>query len=150
MTFRLKALALPGLFLCCTLFIFSSHSFAQQNNNYPPIYSDRADVPVVVLAALDKITTQLSTIEIRRDQTVRFGTLEITLRYCRTNPPEEMPESVAFLEITDVGHNNQNKKVFAGWMFASSPALSPLEHPVYDVWVKECKTASGPTVSAKE
>lgn len=107
-------------------------------------------IPVVELAALDKITTQLSTIKIRRDQTVRFGTLEITLRYCRTSPPEDTPESSAFLEIVDVGHNNQNKKVFSGWMFASSPALSPLEHPVYDVWVKDCKILSGPAVTGKE
>lgn len=150
MALRLKDLAQSGLIFFCASVIFSGPGFAQQNQPYPNSYSDQGDVPVVVLAALDKITTQLSTIEIRRDQTVRFGTLEITLRYCRTNPPEETPESVAFLEISDVGHNNQNKKVFTGWMFASSPALSPLEHPVYDVWVKECKTASGPAVSAKE
>lgn len=150
MALCLKALALSGLFFFCSSVILSDHSFAQQNQPYPNSYFERGDVPVVVLAALDKITTQLSTIEIRRDQTVRFGTLEITLRYCRTNPPEETPESVAFLEITDVGHNNQTKKVFTGWMFASSPALSPLEHPVYDVWVKECKTASGPAVSGKQ
>ncbi|WP_204602346.1 DUF2155 domain-containing protein [Paremcibacter congregatus] len=107
-------------------------------------YSSTQEVPTVVLAALDKITTQLTTIEIRQDQTVHFGTLDITLRTCRSNPPEEAPESVAFLEIIDVGHNKQTRKVFSGWMFASSPALSPLEHPVYDVWVKDCKMVSGP------
>lgn len=99
-------------------------------------------ISVVTLAALDKITTQLSTIEIRQGETVTFGTLRITLRYCRANPPEETPENAAFLEITDVGHNNQQKKVFTGWMFSSSPALSPLEHPVYDVWVRKCNMVS--------
>lgn len=141
MGFRLKALATSSLVLFLT-----SQSVAEQYETF----SDRHDVSVVVLAALDKITTQLSTIEIRQDHTVRFGTLDITLRYCRTNPPEEAPESVAFLEIIDIGHNNQNKKVFSGWMFASSPALSPLEHPVYDVWVKDCKIASGPKLTARE
>jgi len=99
-------------------------------------------ISVVTLAALDKITTQLSTINIKQGQTAEFGTLRITLRYCRANPPEETPENAAFLEITDVGHNGQEKKVFTGWMFSSSPALSPLEHPVYDVWVKKCKIVS--------
>ncbi len=119
-----------------------------------PVISNLASaqekVPAVVLSALDKITTQLSTIVIRRNETVRFGTLEITMRHCRTNPPEEPPESVAFLEIKDIGHNNQVRKVFSGWMFASSPALSPLEHPVYDVWVKSCKMVSGPELISNE
>ncbi len=129
----LKAFIVSGL-----LILFAFAAVAEEYDNYYP----EQDVPVVVLAALDKITTQLSTIEIRRDETVHFGTLEITLRHCRSNPPEEPPESVAFLEIIDIGHNNQVKKIFSGWMFASSPALSPLEHPVYDVWVKSCKTRS--------
>jgi len=102
------------------------------------------DEQVVVLAALDKITTRLSTIEIGRDEMVRFGTLEITMRKCRSNPPEETPENVAYLEIVDVGHDQKSKEYFSGWMFSSSPALSPLEHPVYDVWVMDCKTRSGP------
>ncbi len=141
MSFRLKVFAASSLILS-----FTTDVFAGQVDIFP----DQRDDTLVVLAALDKITTQLSTIEIRQDQTIRFGTLDITLRYCRKNPPEETPESVAFLEITDVGHNNQEEKVFSGWMFASSPALSPLEHPVYDVWVKDCKITSGPELTGKE
>lgn len=113
-------------------------------------FFEQEEIPMVILSALDKITTQLSTIKIKQDQMVRFGTLEITLRHCRTSPPEEAPESMAFLEIIDVGYNNKNEKVFSGWMFASSPALSPLEHPVYDVWVKDCKIVSGIESSGKE
>jgi len=116
------------------LFLVIIRSASAQDNG------DR--IAVVTLAALDKITTQLSTIDIRQGQTAEFGTLRITLRYCRASPPEETPENAAFLEITDVGHNGQEKKVFTGWMFSSSPALSPLEHPVYDVWVKKCKMVS--------
>ncbi|MCK5424590.1 MAG: DUF2155 domain-containing protein [Emcibacter sp.] len=141
MAFRLKSLTFLSLLL-----LLSTPVIAQQND----AFSVEEDISVVTLAALDKITTQLSTIEILQDQTVRFGTLDITLRYCRTNPPEEAPESVAFLEITDIGQNNQDVKVFSGWMFASSPALSPLEHPVYDVWVKDCKITSGPELTSKE
>lgn len=124
--------------------------FVQAAAAQPTSREEGQEAPIVVLAALDKITTQLSTIEIRLDQTVRFGTLDITLRTCRKNPPEETPETVAFLEINDVGHDNQNRQIFSGWMFASSPALSPLEHSVYDIWVKDCKISSGPASMAKE
>ena len=97
------------------------------------------EVPVVTLGALDKITAKLETINVVRNETVKFGTLEITMRNCRSNPPEETPESVAFLEITDLGHLGEPKQVFSGWMFASTPAISPLEHAVYDVWVTDCR-----------
>ena len=95
--------------------------------------------PVVTLGALNKITAKLETINVSRNETVQFGTLEITMRDCRSNPPEETPESVAFLEVTDLGHVGKPTKIFTGWMFASSPAVSPLEHAVYDVWVTDCK-----------
>ncbi|MEZ5758821.1 MAG: DUF2155 domain-containing protein [Emcibacteraceae bacterium] len=107
-------------------------------------------VPVVTLGALDKITAKLETLDIARDQTAKFGTLEITMRNCRSNPPEETPESVAFLEINDLGHGGEPQKIFTGWMFASSPAVSPLEHAVYDVWVIDCKMVDPSASSGSE
>lgn len=106
--------------------------------------------PVVTLGALDKITAKLETIDVKRDETVKFGTLEITMRDCKSNPPEETPESVAFLEITDLGHEGNPTEIFTGWMFASSPAVSPLEHAVYDVWVMTCKTVEPSASSDNE
>lgn len=97
------------------------------------------EIPVVTLGALNKITAKLETLNVARDETVKFGTLEITMRNCRSNPPEETPESVAFLEVTDLGHMGEPRQIFSGWMFASTPAISPLEHAVYDVWVTDCK-----------
>lgn len=94
--------------------------------------------PVVTLGALNKITAKLETLKVNQEETVKFGTLEITMRACRSNPPEETPESVAFLEIVDLGQTGVPEKVFSGWMFASSPAVSSLEHAVYDVWVTDC------------
>jgi len=105
------------------------------------------EVPVVKLGALNKITAKLETLNIARDETVKFGTLEITVRTCRTNPPEDRPESVAFLEITDNGHMGKPRKVFSGWMFASTPAISSLEHAVYDVWVIDCNMKDASTLS---
>ena len=72
----------------------------------------------------------------------RFGSLEIVARRCRKTPPEEPPESAAFLEIVDVRPDSPAVPLFTGWMFASSPAVSALEHPVYDVWVIDCKADS--------
>jgi len=106
------------------------------------------------LQTLDKITARIATVEVSLNQPVRFGTLEIELKHCAFRPPEEPPEAAAFLEIRDVGfagddshdeRDAQNKIdaqdkiiVFSGWMFASSPAVSSLEHPVYDVTLLAC------------
>jgi hypothetical protein len=95
-----------------------------------------------VLQGLDKVTARVSAIEAPVGRAVRFGTLEITARTCRKRPPEETPESAAFLEIRDVKPGERPALIFSGWMFASSPALSALEHPVYDVGVIDCRNAS--------
>ncbi len=94
------------------------------------------------LQGLDKITARLRPIELGVGETIVFGTLRITLRSCRKAPPEEAPESIAFLEISEVRSQRGAVNLFNGWMFASSPALSALEHPVYDVWVTDCRNAS--------
>ena len=97
---------------------------------------------IAVLQGLDKITARVSTFEAPLDQPVRFGSLQIVARACDKKPPEETPESTAFLEITDVRPDSPSVELFKGWMFASSPAVSALEHPVYDVWVVDCKNAT--------
>ncbi len=98
---------------------------------------------VAQLQGLDKITARISTFDVPVGQSVNFGSLTIKVDACYRTPPEERPESASFLEITD--HRSEDKsdvEVFDGWMFASTPGLSALEHPVYDVWVKECLNAS--------
>jgi hypothetical protein len=92
----------------------------------------------VVLRGLDKITAHVSTFAAPIDQTVQFGALQITARSCDKHPPEEVPESSAFLEIVEARPGEQPQKLFSGWMFASSPALSALENPIYDLWVLDC------------
>lgn len=91
-----------------------------------------------VLQGLDKVTARTQTFDVPLNQTVKFGSLDITLRHCDRTPPEEPPESAAFLEIVEKREGADPKQLFSGWMFASSPALSALQHPVYDVWVLEC------------
>jgi hypothetical protein len=104
-----------------------------------------AAVPMdtVVLQGLDKITARVSTIKAPVGQTVNFGALQITARACDKHPPEEAPEAAAFLEVVEVEPDEKPVLRFSGWMFASSPALSALEHPVYDLIVLDCVNASG-------
>jgi hypothetical protein len=97
---------------------------------------------IAVLQGLDKVTARISTFDAPLDEPVRFGSLEITARSCQKRPPEETPESAAFLEIRDIKPGEAPVSVFTGWMFASSPALNALEHPVYDVWAIDCKNDS--------
>lgn len=94
---------------------------------------------VVVLQGLDKITARVFPIEAEIKQVIHFGTLEIIVQTCQETPPEEPPESAAYLDILDARPGEEPQYLFRGWMFASSPAVSALEHPVYDVWVVDCK-----------
>jgi hypothetical protein len=103
----------------------------------------RADpMKFVVLRGLDKITAHVSTFTAPIGQMVTFGALQITARSCDKRPPEEVPESAAFLEIVEARQGEQPQKLFSGWMFASSPALSALENPIYDLWVLDCTNDS--------
>ena len=111
---------------------------------------DETDVDTVVLQGLDKITARVSTFDAPFGQPVQFGSLEITVRTCHKTPPEEPPERAVFLEIVDVRPDSPSIDLFTGWMFASSPALSAVEHPVYDVWVIDCKKASTPSSEVSE
>ena len=120
-------------FIIFTIFIFliffSKTIYANQTN-------------VAILMGLDKVTARVSKFHAPESKHVKFGTLRILARACKKRPPEETPETSVFLEIIDLRPGGSPKKVFTGWMFASSPALSSLEHPTYDVWVIDCKTVS--------
>ncbi|MQA65832.1 MAG: DUF2155 domain-containing protein [Alphaproteobacteria bacterium] len=100
-----------------------------------------------LLQGLDKVTARISSVMAPIGKPVRFGTLEITIQRCVKHPPEEPPESAALLEIREVRPGEPPVAIFRGWMFASSPALSALEHPVYDIWVKDCLNARSPAPS---
>jgi hypothetical protein len=109
-----------------------------------PLAAPARAAEIAVLQGLDKTTARVSKFEGPLDTPVKFGTLTITVRACRKRPPEEPPESAAFLEIDDRRPGDeQPQRVFSGWMFASSPALSAMDHPVYDIGVLDCRTASG-------
>jgi hypothetical protein len=115
-------------FFVPTMLAVTALSFA------PPVFAEVG----ALLQGLDKVTARVSTFEAPQDEIVKFGTLEVVVRTCSKAPPEEPPESTAFLEIYSVQPDEEPMRVFSGWMFASSPALSALEHPVYDIWVVDC------------
>lgn len=106
--------------------------------------------PIAVLQGLDKVTARISTVTAPVGETVEFGTLRVTAETCQEHPPTLAPESAAFLVVDDLPPDEQRRRVFNGWMFASSPALNALEHPVYDVWVLACRSASTEGQSSSE
>lgn len=112
-----------------------------------------ADGPVLanrraVLQGLDKITARTTVLEVPVGGTAAFGTLRITPRACLETPPTEPPESAAFLVIAVTDPGQAEETAFSGWMFASSPSISALEHPVYDVWVVDCAEPVEPELEA--
>jgi hypothetical protein len=104
-----------------------------------PASADKIKNPTAVFAGLDKITGRIISFEASVDETVQFGSLQLTARVCYSRPEYENPQTTTYVEVDEVSGDNQYKKIFAGWMFQASPGLNAIEHPVYDIWLAECK-----------
>jgi hypothetical protein len=110
----------------------------------PQVIPDTAPPPgpsphaVLELKALDKITGKAIVLMAPLNKPVQFATLTITARTCYSTPPSETPETSAFLQIEDRRPDQPARRAFSGWMYASSPGLNSLQHPLYDVWVINC------------
>ncbi len=98
------------------------------------IFEDR---DIALLGGMEKVTGHASAFSVAVGETGHFGTLHVTVRACRKTPPWQAPESASFLEISDI-RSGEPESVFTGWMFAATPGVSALEHPVYDIWVLDC------------
>lgn len=101
--------------------------------------ADKIKNPVAVFAGLDKITGRIISFEVAIDETVQFGSLQLTPRVCYSRPPYETPRTDVFVEVDEVTLTNEYKRLFGGWMFAASPGLNAVEHAVYDLWLTDCK-----------
>ena len=107
-----------------------------------------ANIPgsAIMVRALDKVTATTKDYTVKIGDTLEYGSLSIDAVHCEKRPPEELPETFAFLKIRDAVLDGKGQEtddaetVFSGWMFASRPALSALDHGVYDIWVIGCKT----------
>lgn len=128
---------------------FASAAAAQmppsdQGDTAVPRNTAAADIgSIVALRAADKVTGLTEEVLVETGVMHRFGQLEITAYSCTKAPPEELPESTAFLQINEVTSEGKRARIFSGWMFASTPALNALEHPVYDLWVADCRISDG-------
>lgn len=116
-------------------------------------YAPDLEHQVAILQGLDKITARISPIYATLGLPTYFGSLEIVVRACRETPPTEPPESAVFMEIRELppqaDRDREPEMLFSGWMFASSPAVSALEHAVYDVWVVDCEEPLNPSLSGQ-
>ena len=104
-----------------------------------PAHADKIKNPTAVFAGLDKITGRIISFEVGVDETVQFGSLQLTPKVCYSRPSTELPQTDSFVEVDEINASNEYKRLFSGWVFASSPGLSAIEHPVYDLWLTECK-----------
>jgi hypothetical protein len=98
-----------------------------------------------MFSGLDKITGRIINFDVAIGETVQFGALQVTPRACYTRPPTETANTDAFIEVDEVTLQGEVKRIFTGWMFAASPGLHAVEHPIYDVWLTDCKN---PVVAA--
>ena len=98
--------------------------------------------PIASFSGLDKITGRITNFDVYIDETVQFGALQLTPRACYTRPPTETQRTSVFLEVDQVSLKGGTQRIFTGWMFAESPALNPIDHPVYDIWLVDCKQTS--------
>src|SRR6185503_14450128 len=106
--------------------------------------AERLKNPVALFAGLDKITGTITTFDVAIDETKRFGSLVVRPRVCYSRPPEEEPKTTSFVEVDEIGLNQKKHRIFTGWMFAESPGLNAVEHPVYDVWLTACIDPNAP------
>ena len=108
---------------------------------FPPLVLHSAPLEGVLaeIQILDKITARVKTLEIKVNYSSFFETLNIEIYACYTNPPEKIPEDFVLLRIYDNLSEKDNQLVYQGWMISSSPAATPLQHPIYDLWLIECK-----------
>jgi hypothetical protein len=103
-----------------------------------PAAADKIANQVAVFTGLDKITGRIITFEVYIDETVQFGALRVTPHVCYTRPPTETAQTDAFVDVDEITLDDEIRRIFTGWMFAASPGLNAVEHPVYDVWLTDC------------
>ena len=122
---------IPGVHKLKTIFLFFFFSLALQAE---PIEGVLAEIQI-----LDKITAKVITLEVEVNDSIQFESLNIEIYACYKKPPEEIPEDFVLLRIYDKMSETGKELVYQGWMISSSPAATPLEHPIYDLWLKDCK-----------
>ena len=101
--------------------------------------ADKISHPIAIFDGLDKITGRIISFEVGINETVQFGALQITPRVCYSRPLTEAPQTDAFAQVDEIDEEKKLKRIFSGWMFADSPGLHGIEHPIFDIWLTGCK-----------
>ncbi len=110
---------------------------------------ERIANPTASFSGLDKISGRIIIFDVALNETVQFGALQVTPRACYTRPATETQNTTAFVEVDEITLKAEIRRIFTGWMFASSPGLSAVEHPIYDIWLIDCK-ATPPSITPSE
>ncbi len=131
LSLRMKARRLPAMALGAALALSGVPAVAQQQ---------AVQSPVATFTGLDKITGRITTFDVWIDETVQFGALQVTPRTCREQVAGDDGRVISFVEVDEITLQAEIQRIFSGWMFAESPGLNAIEHPVYDVWLVACKT----------
>jgi hypothetical protein len=122
------------LWLCAALIASSAASaFAEPIEN-----------PIAVFDGLDKILGQTTSFEANIGEEKKFGSLVVKAFACHTRPVTEKPKTVAFVQVDELSSDGKRRRIFSGWMFAESPGLNAVEHPLYDVWLIGCRDPNAP------
>lgn len=102
------------------------------------VHAEEIDTNTAQMQAMDKITGRVSVINVPVGGEVKFGSLSIVVRSCKTRPVEETPDNFAFVDVADTTLQGEQVNIFKGWMISSSPATHAVEHPIFDVWLLKC------------
>ncbi|MBB5044100.1 hypothetical protein HNQ66_003513 [Shinella fusca] len=107
-----------------------------------PSKAARIENPVATFSGIDKITGRITSFDVYIGETVQFGALQVTPKVCYSRDDTEAQKITSFVEVDEITLDRKIRRIFTGWMFADSPGLNAVEHPVYDVWLTECKAKS--------
>jgi len=139
---------LKASILACILALASGPLLAQEagepadEQTKAPGGPTRITNPVAEFTGVDKITGRIITFDVYINETVQFGALQVTPRVCYSRPDTAEPKTDSFVEVDEITLDRKIRRIFTGYMFAESPGLNAVEHPVYDVWLKSCKQES--------
>ncbi|MDM7851703.1 DUF2155 domain-containing protein [Pseudochrobactrum kiredjianiae] len=104
--------------------------------------AERIANKVAEFSGLDKITGRITTFDVYINETVQFGALQVTPKVCYSRSESEAPRTDSFVQVDEITLDRKIRRIFSGWMFADSPGLNAVDHPVYDIWLKNCKQTS--------
>lgn len=109
----------------------------------------RIENAVAVFSALDKVTATIEKLEVPIGETTAFAALKVTPRVCLTSPATDQPKTTSFVQVEETQLDGSETRIFSGWMFAESPGLNAVEHPVFDVWLTGCKGPANSSVASQ-